>query len=67
MPRYHDRDYFFKYVTKEVAKLIIKNHALRWSCPVDFNDPLDHRFAFIDESRVEATFELLVKRFETYI
>ena len=67
MPRYHDRDYFFKYVTKEVAKLIIKNNALRWSCPVDFNDPFDHRFAFIDESRVEATFELLVKRFATYI
>jgi len=67
MPRYHDRDFFFKYVTREVAKLIIKNHTLRWSCPVDFNDPFDHRFAFIDESRVEAIFELLVERFETYI
>jgi len=67
MQRYHDRDYFFKYVTKEVAKLIIKNHTLRWSCPLDFNDPFDHRFAFFDESRVEAISKLLVERFETYV
>jgi hypothetical protein len=67
MPRYHDRDYFFKYVTKDVAKLIIKNHTLRWSCPVDFNDPFDHKFAFFDESRLEAIFRLLVERFETYV
>jgi len=67
MPRYHDRDCFFKYVTKEIAKVIIKNHTLRWSCPADFNDPFDHRFAFFDESRIEAIFDLLLKRFETYI
>jgi hypothetical protein len=67
MPRHHDRDFFFKYVTNEIAKLIIKNHTLRWSCPVDFNDPFDHRFAFFDESRIEAISELLVKRIETCI
>ena len=67
MPRYHDRDYFFKYVTKEVAKLIVKDHTLRWSCPVDFNDPFDHRFAFFDEGHIESLFELLVKRLETYV
>ena len=67
MPRYHDRNYFFKYVTKEVAKLVIRNHTLRWSCPADFSDPFDHRFAFIDESHVEAMVELLAERIETYI
>ena len=67
MPRHQDRDYFFKYVTKEVAKQIIKNHTLRWSCPLDFNDPFDHKFAFIDESRIEAICDLLLGRFETYV
>lgn len=67
MPRYHDRDHFYKYVTKDVAKTIIKNHTLRWSCPIDFNDPFDHRYAFIDESRLEATTELIIQRFETYV
>jgi hypothetical protein len=67
MPRYHDQDHFFKYVTKEVAKLIIKNHTLRWSCPLDFNDPFDHKFAFLEASRLEAITELIVRRFEMYM
>ncbi len=67
MPRYHNRDHFFKYVTKEVAKAIIENRTLRWSCPVDFNDPFDHRYAFIDESRLESITDLIIQRFETYI
>jgi hypothetical protein len=67
MPRYHDRDYFYKYVTKDVAKAIIRNHTLRWSCPLEFNDPFDHRYAFIDESRLESITDLIIQRFETYI
>jgi hypothetical protein len=67
MPRLHDRDYFFKYVTKDVAKLIIKEHTLRWSCPLDFNDPFDHQFAFIDEDRIEALSNLIIRRVEHYV
>jgi hypothetical protein len=67
MPRLHDRDYFFKYVTKDVAKLIIKDQRLRWSCPLDFNDPFDHQFAFIDEDRIEALSNLLIQRIQEYV
>lgn len=67
MPRYHDRDFFFKYVTKEAAQLIIKNRTLRWSCPIDFNDPFDHRFAFFDENRIDAIVDLFNQRLEAYV
>lgn len=32
---------FFKYVTAQVAKIILVNHTLRWSSPLLFNDPFD--------------------------
>ncbi len=67
MPGYHDRDYFYKYVTKDVAKLIIKDHKLRWSCPLDFNDPFDHQFAFIGEERIEALSVQLIQRIQEYV
>lgn len=67
MPRYHDRDCFYKYVTCAVAKLIIKNHTLRWSCPSAFNDPFDHRFAFISVEQIESLTELLQKCTRSYV
>lgn len=67
MPRYHDRDCFYKYVTSDVAKLIIKDHTLRWSCPAAFNDPFDHRFAFISEDQIPALTELLQQRARSYV
>lgn len=39
--RRHDRTSFFKYMTAEVAALVLKNRTLRWSSPVLFNDPFD--------------------------
>jgi hypothetical protein len=67
MPRLHDRDHFFKYVTKDVAKLIINDHKLKWSCPLDFNDPFDHQFAFIDEDRIELLTDLRIQRVQEYV
>ncbi len=67
MPRLHDRDHFFKYVTKDVAKLIIQDHKLKWSCPLDFNDPFDHQFAFIDEEGIEALSNLIIRRVAEYV
>lgn len=67
MPRLHNRDHFFKYVTKDVAKLIIKDHTLKWSCPLDFNDPFDHQFAFIEEDRIEVLSNLMIQRIQEYV
>lgn len=39
--RQHDRKYFYKYVTADVAKTVLATRKLRWSSPVLFNDPFD--------------------------
>jgi cyanate lyase len=39
--RRHDRRVFYKYVTAEVAKIILTTRRLRWSSPLLFNDPFD--------------------------
>ena len=39
--RRHDRNVFYKYVTAEVAKIILATRRLRWSSPLLFNDPFD--------------------------
>jgi hypothetical protein len=39
--RKHDRNSFYKYVSSSTAKIILKNRTLRWSSPVEFNDPFD--------------------------
>ena len=44
--RYHDRGYFFKYGTAEVALSILDNLKVRWSSPLLFNDPFDVERAF---------------------
>jgi hypothetical protein len=67
MPRLHNREHFFKYVTKDVAKRIIEDHKLKWSCPLDFNDPFDHQFAFIHEDRIETLTNLLIERIQEYV
>lgn len=67
MPRYHDRDCFYKYVTCDIAKIIIKDNKLRWSCPIAFNDPFDHRFAFINEGQIDALVKLLQQRARSYV
>ena len=39
--RLHDRHSFFKYMSADVAHLVLTNRTLRWSSPVLFNDPFD--------------------------
>lgn len=39
--RVHDEQFFYKYVSAEVAKIIISTRKLRWSSPILFNDPFD--------------------------
>lgn len=39
--RRHDRSVFYKYVTAEVAKIVLATRKLRWSSPLLFNDPFD--------------------------
>jgi len=34
-------DTFFKYMTAEIAKIVLVSHKLRWSSPQLFNDPFD--------------------------
>ncbi len=39
--RRHDRQFFYKYVTVKVAKIVLTTRKLRWSSPLLFNDPFD--------------------------
>ena len=39
--RRHDRQFFYKYVTAKIAKIVLTTRKLRWSSPVLFNDPFD--------------------------
>lgn len=39
--RLHDRQSFFKYMSADVARLVLANRTLRWSSPILFNDPFD--------------------------
>ncbi len=34
-------DTFFKYMTAEIAKIVLVSHEFRWSSPLLFNDPFD--------------------------
>ena len=39
--RRHDRQFFYKYMPPDVARIVLANRTLRWSSPVLFNDPFD--------------------------
>lgn len=40
----NDRLHFFKYMSADTAKIVLKNRTLRWSCPPLLNDPFDIQF-----------------------
>jgi len=40
----HNKDYFYKYVAADTAKLILKNLKVKYSLPKLFNDPFDNQF-----------------------
>lgn len=45
--RIHDQPHFFKFATQEAALKIIEGKSLKWSSPVEFNDPFDHQAGFV--------------------
>lgn len=45
MAKIHNRDYFFKYVTADVAQLILENLQVKCSSPILFNDPFDSQLS----------------------
>lgn len=47
MARSHDRDYFYKLMSADTAKAVLKNSSLRWREPRQFNDPFDHQVSFL--------------------
>jgi hypothetical protein len=55
------QSYFYKYVTADVAKLILVNRTVRYSAPIRFNDPFDTQidlhFPFDLEDLCEPTME----------
>lgn len=63
MPRTHERDSFYKYMTVGTAKAVLTNTSLRYSSPLLFNDPFDHQidfnFDFTEEGYVEKYLETL--------
>jgi hypothetical protein len=40
----HDREFFYKYMPADTAKIVLRNSTLRWSSPTLFNDPFDVQF-----------------------
>src|SRR5262245_58230565 len=42
--RRHNRDHFFKYMSCETARAVLKNRSLKWSPASTFNDPFDVQF-----------------------
>jgi hypothetical protein len=46
-PLFHwtnDRQFFFKYTSRRIGKIILENQTLRWSTPGTLNDPYDMQF-----------------------
>lgn len=46
MTRAHDKSHFYKYMSVETTLKVISNQSLRWSSPLNFNDPFDHQIGF---------------------
>lgn len=47
-------DLFYKYTTRDTARIVLENGTLRWSTPVLFNDPYDVQFDLhVDVDRKE--------------
>ncbi len=39
--RKHDRSSFYKYIPASTAEIVLNNRTLRWTSPIEFNDPFD--------------------------
>ena len=49
----NDREFFFKYMTRDTARAVLSNGTLRWSTPGTLNDPYDVQF----DLRIDVDFE----------
>lgn len=49
----HGRSHFFKYMTLDTARIVLKNKTLRWCSPLGFNDPFDHQVSFVFPFTIE--------------
>ncbi|MGC0844640.1 DUF2971 domain-containing protein [Pantoea agglomerans] len=62
---------FYKYVTMEVAKIIISDSTLKFTSPINFNDPFDYHPAVLEKgfkkftNRINLTYSKGVKRYKT--
>ena len=63
MSRMHDRESFYKYVSSETAIKVLESRKFRWSSPVLFNDPFDHKvtyqLAFSEEDAINKLLEVI--------
>lgn len=66
--RTHDREVFYKYMPASTALTVLRNKTLRWSSPVEFNDPFDVPAELahdIEPSEIKAKIgEILVNLFQ---
>ncbi|MEQ8446683.1 MAG: DUF2971 domain-containing protein [Pelagibacterium sp.] len=56
------RRYFFKYMRREVAEIVLTNGTLRWSTPATLNDPYDVQFHLGAIDLTEQTIALATER-----
>ena len=40
----NDREFFFKYMSRDTGRIVLENRTLRWSTPGTLNDPYDVQF-----------------------
>ncbi len=67
MTKIHDRTYFYKYVTAEVALKILQNRKVRYSSPFTFNDPFDVQTRIFFPFSVSEFAELLIKEWHKLV
>jgi hypothetical protein len=42
---------------------MIANQTLKWTCPLEFNDPFDHRFSYLDMTQIKGHSKRFLERF----
>jgi len=61
------REYFFKYADIETAEAILKSQSLRYSSPLEFNDPFDIQNELTPDFNLDDFPEATMKVIEQYI
>lgn len=58
----NDRLHFYKYVSASTAKIVLQNRTLRWSAPLQLNDPFDIQFNMRVPSSVDEVKSVALQR-----